>query len=140
MIYSVEVAPPPHAPPPRTMSFDQLQQSKHNIKEQSSSPPQTSGSFKTPLHSLSVHYQSIFIVIGMSLLLQSIVAPTYTVSDKGNCANRGPLSPVMRYPAGNATFPGNDIQNNETILMCNVSLVHRGKASCERPSSVCTQG
>lgn len=32
---------------------------KQNIKDQSSSPPQTSGSFETPLRSLSVHYQSI---------------------------------------------------------------------------------
>ncbi len=137
MIYSMEVAPP-------TISCVHLQQSKQNknIKDQSSSPPQTSGSFKTPLRSLSVHYQSIFIDIGMSLLSQFIVASTHAVRsecDKGNCANRGPLSPVIRYQAGNAKFPGNDIQNNETIPMCCLCSVHRGKASCDRPSRVCIQ-
>lgn len=120
----MEVAPP-------TISCVHLQQSKQNknIKDQSSSPPQTSGSFKTPLRSLSVHYQSIFIDIGMSLLLQFIVAPTHAVRskcDKGNCANRGPLSPVMRYQAGDAKFPGNDIQNNETIPMCCVCVQSTG--------------
>lgn len=135
MIYSMEVDTPP---PPNHFMFH-LQQSKQNRtkKDQSSSPPQTSGSFKTTLRCLSVHYQSIFIHTGMSLLSQFVVAPTHTVRskrDKGNCANRGPLSPVTRYQAGNAKFPGNDIQNNETIPMCCVCSVHRGKSA--RPTFV----
>lgn len=91
--------------PPSTISCVHLQQSKQNIKDQSSSPPQTSGSFKTHLRSLSVHYQSIFIDIGMSVLSQYIVAPTHTVRHKCDKGNRGPLSPVMRHQAGKAKFP-----------------------------------
>lgn len=129
-------------PPNHFMCSLTTNKTKQNIKDQSSSPPQTSGSFKTPLRSLSVHYQSIFIDIGMSLHLQFIVVPSHTVRskcDKGNCANRGPLSPVMRFQAGKAKFPGNDIQNNETIPMCCVCSVHRSNTRCDCPSSVCIQ-
>lgn len=55
--------------------------------------------------------------------------PTHTVRskcDKGNCANGGPLSPVMSYQAGKAKFPGNNIQDNETIPVCSV---HGGQTS-----------
>lgn len=78
----------------------------------------------------------------MSLHLQFIVAPSHTVRskcDKGNCANRGPLSPVRRFQTGKAKFLGNDIQNNETIPMCCVCSVHRSNARCDCPSSVCIQ-
>lgn len=135
--FTVWKLPPPQ--PFHVITYNN--QNKEIIKDQSSSPPQTSGSFKSPLHSLSVHYQSIFIDTGMSLFLQFIVALMHTVRskcDKGNGANRGPLSPVMRYQAGKARIPEMTSTTRRLTPICCVCSVHRGKVSCDCLSSVCT--
>lgn len=119
--------------PPQPFHVFTHNKQKHNknIKDQSSSPPPTSGSFKTPLHSLSVHYQSIFIVIGMSFTLSIIIVPTHTVRitcDKKATVPTRVLSLWLRYHAGDAKFPGNDICNDETFPICSVCSVHSGKS------------
>lgn len=67
------------------------------------------------LCSLSEHYQRDVFTLAVTVVPTDTRAHTVrTECDKGNTANRGPLSLVMRYQPGNAKYPGNDIQNNET--------------------------
>lgn len=68
----MEVAPPPPTPPPTTISCVHNNQNKTEHKRPIFFTTPTSGSFETPLRSVSVHYQSIFIDTGMSLLSLSL--------------------------------------------------------------------
>lgn len=69
---------PPHPPsPPHLFTYNSQNKTEH--KRPVFFTTSDIWQFQnTPLHSLSVHYQSIFIVIGMSLLLQFIVVSTHT--------------------------------------------------------------
>lgn len=109
------------------------QNKNKNIKDQSSSPPRTSGSFETPLRSLSVHYQSISYHRYRSLLSPSIVAPSHAVRsrcDDSKCANRGSsFSCLQNIRRTFATFAGNDVRIDETIPP-RVARVQRRPAFC----------
>lgn len=107
---------PPHCPPP-TFSCVHLQQNRkteQKVKEQSSSTPQTSGSFKTPLHSLSAHYQSIFVVFGMYLILPLTSAATPLCCELLHTMPTGLLS-LLETSGSQCQTPRNYIQNDRFV-------------------------
>ena len=119
--FTVWKLPPP--PPPPLQPF--MCSLTTNETDQSSSSPQTSGSFKTPLRSLSVHYQSMFIVTVLyscdyclrprTLLEASVTKATVPTGGGGG----GGSFPLSLWDAAQ-TMPeipphGNYIQNVETI-------------------------
>ena len=72
------------------------------------------------------HHWDVFTPVG--------IVSMHSVRIKRDKGNGGPLSPILTHQASKAQFPGNDIQNNETIPTCRVCSVHEANVSHDRLS------
>lgn len=123
----------PPLPPQQFHVFTTIK-TKRNIKDQSSSPPPTHGSFKTPLRSVSIlseHFHRYW----MSLL-SSMLHP---------CTQREGSVTKATVPTGSSSSCYKIPDRQRWIARKwhpkqwsspSALSLHRGKASCDRPSSV----